>query len=71
VVDASTSATIADAQFDSTMARTSSDDFILKVSSKNNGSHHLVMVTEDMAPGDEFPTHKHLDALYRKRNCSR
>ncbi|HEX2666067.1 MAG TPA: cupin domain-containing protein [Candidatus Acidoferrum sp.] len=35
-------------------------DFILKVSPKNNGSQHLVMVTEDMAPGDEFPTHKHL-----------
>ena len=35
-------------------------DFILKVSPKNNGSRHLVMVTEDMAPGDEFPTHKHL-----------
>ena len=36
-------------------------DFILKVSPKNNGSQHLVMGTEDMAPGDEFPTHKHLD----------
>jgi quercetin dioxygenase-like cupin family protein len=35
-------------------------DFILKVSPKNNGSQHLVMVTEDMAPGDEFPMHKHL-----------
>lgn len=35
-------------------------DFILKVSPKNNGSQRLVMVTEDMAPGDEFPTHKHL-----------
>ena len=35
-------------------------DFILKVSPKNNGSQHLVMVTEDMAPGDEIPTHKHL-----------
>jgi quercetin dioxygenase-like cupin family protein len=35
-------------------------DFILKVSTKNNGSRHLVMGTEDMAPGDEFPTHKHL-----------
>jgi quercetin dioxygenase-like cupin family protein len=36
-------------------------DFILKVSPKNNGSQHLVMGTEDMAPGDEFPTHKHLE----------
>jgi quercetin dioxygenase-like cupin family protein len=35
-------------------------DFILKVSPKNNGSQHLVMVTEDMAPGDAIPTHKHL-----------
>src|SRR6516164_11724029 len=36
-------------------------EFVLKVSPKNNGSQHLVMVTEDMVPGDEFPTHKHLD----------
>ncbi len=35
-------------------------EFILKVSPKNNGSQHLVMGTEDMAPGDEIPTHKHL-----------
>src|SRR5690348_11890280 len=35
-------------------------DFILKVSPKNNGSQHLVMLTEDMAPGDEIPAHKHL-----------
>ena len=35
-------------------------DFILKVSQKNNGSQHLVMGTEDITPGDEFPTHKHL-----------
>jgi quercetin dioxygenase-like cupin family protein len=35
-------------------------DFILKVSPKNNGSQHLVMGTEDITPGDEFPTHKHL-----------
>ena len=34
--------------------------FMLKVSPKNNGSQHLVMGTEDVAPGDEFPTHKHL-----------
>ena len=37
-----------------------SSDFILKVSPKNNGSQHLVMGTEDMAPGNEFPMHKHL-----------
>ncbi len=35
-------------------------DFILKVSPKNNGSQHLVMGTEDITPGDEFPLHKHL-----------
>jgi len=35
-------------------------DFILKVSPQNNGSQHLVMGTEDMVPGDEFPMHKHL-----------
>ena len=35
-------------------------DFILKVSPKNNSSQHLVMGTEDMHPGDEFPMHKHL-----------
>jgi quercetin dioxygenase-like cupin family protein len=35
-------------------------DFILKVSPKNNGSQHLVMVTEDLPPGEEIPTHKHL-----------
>lgn len=35
-------------------------DFFLKVSPKNNGSQHLVFGTEDMAPGDEFPTHQHL-----------
>lgn len=34
--------------------------FIIKVSPKNNGSRHLVFGTEDMAPGDEIPTHKHL-----------
>jgi len=35
-------------------------DFILKASPKNNGSQHLVMGTEDMHPGDEFPMHQHL-----------
>jgi len=33
---------------------------MLKVSPKNNGSQYLVMGTEDVSPGDEFPTHKHL-----------
>jgi quercetin dioxygenase-like cupin family protein len=35
-------------------------DLMLKVSPKNNGSQHLVMGTEDIVPGDEFPLHKHL-----------
>ena len=35
-------------------------DFMLKVTPKSNGSQHLIMGIEDMAPGDEFPTHKHL-----------
>ena len=35
-------------------------DFMLKVSPKNNGSQHLVLGTEDMAPGNEFPRHRHL-----------
>ncbi len=35
-------------------------DFILKVSPKNNGSQYLVMLTENMDPGGEIPTHKHL-----------
>jgi quercetin dioxygenase-like cupin family protein len=34
--------------------------FILKVSSKNNGSQHLVLTIGDMAPGGAIPTHKHL-----------
>jgi len=34
--------------------------FTLKVSPKNNGSQHLVLVTGDMAPGGAIPTHKHL-----------
>lgn len=35
--------------------------FMLKVSPKNNGSQHLVLGTEDLLPGDEIPTHKHLE----------
>jgi quercetin dioxygenase-like cupin family protein len=34
--------------------------FIIKVSPKNNGSQHLVLLTDDMASGDAIPTHKHL-----------
>jgi quercetin dioxygenase-like cupin family protein len=34
--------------------------FTLKVSPKNNGSQHLVLGTEDLAPGDNIPRHKHL-----------
>ena len=36
-----------------------SGHFIVKVSPKSNGSQHLVMATEDVAPGDQFPMHKH------------
>ena len=35
-------------------------EFILKVSRQNNDSQHLVMLTEEMNPGDEIPAHKHL-----------
>jgi quercetin dioxygenase-like cupin family protein len=34
--------------------------FMLKVSPENNGSQHLVLLTEDLQPGDKIPTHKHL-----------
>ena len=33
---------------------------MLKVSPKNNGSQHLVLVTEDLQPGDTIPRHQHL-----------
>ncbi len=36
--------------------------FTLKVDPKNGGSEHIVLVTEDMAPGDTIPTHRHPDA---------
>lgn len=35
--------------------------FILKVTPKANGSEHLVLGTEDIAPGAVIPTHKHLE----------
>jgi quercetin dioxygenase-like cupin family protein len=34
--------------------------FMMKVSPKNNGSQHLVLLTDDLPPGDGIPTHKHL-----------
>jgi quercetin dioxygenase-like cupin family protein len=34
--------------------------FTLKVSPENNGSKHLVLVTEDLQPGDTIPRHQHL-----------
>lgn len=34
--------------------------FMLKVSPKNNGSQHLVLGTEELAPGAAIPKHKHL-----------
>jgi quercetin dioxygenase-like cupin family protein len=39
---------------------TDAGGFILKVSPKNNGSQLLVLITEDLAPGEAIPTHKHL-----------
>src|SRR5437667_1468989 len=33
--------------------------FILKVDPKNGASQHLVMFTEDLAPGASIPRHKH------------
>ncbi|MGZ4867320.1 MAG: cupin domain-containing protein [Candidatus Angelobacter sp.] len=34
--------------------------FMLKVSPKNNGSQHLVLGIEELAPGAALPKHKHL-----------
>jgi quercetin dioxygenase-like cupin family protein len=34
--------------------------FMLKVSPENNGSEHLVLVTEDLPPGEDIATHQHL-----------
>jgi mannose-6-phosphate isomerase-like protein (cupin superfamily) len=34
--------------------------FMLKVSPKNNGSHHLVLGTEELPPGALIRTHKHM-----------
>jgi len=36
-----------------------STQFLLKVDPRNNGSQHLVVGTEDIAPGVSIPTHKH------------
>ena len=33
--------------------------FTVKVDPKNGGSEHMVVVTEDMAPGDRIPIHRH------------
>lgn len=33
--------------------------FLLKVDPKNGGSSHLVFGTEDLAPGETIPTHRH------------
>jgi quercetin dioxygenase-like cupin family protein len=37
-----------------------SSEFMLKVSPKNNGSQHLVLGTEEIAPGGRIRKHKHL-----------
>ena len=36
--------------------------FVLKVDPINGGSEHLVVGTEDIAPGDSIATHRHPDA---------
>src|SRR6476661_8095402 len=33
--------------------------FMLKVDPKTNGSQHLIVGTEEIAPGASIPTHKH------------
>ncbi len=33
--------------------------FTVKVDPKNGGSEHMTVVTEDMAPGDRIPIHRH------------
>jgi quercetin dioxygenase-like cupin family protein len=33
--------------------------FTVKIDPKNSGSEHMVVVMEDMAPGDKIPTHRH------------
>ena len=38
---------------------TPATQFILKVDPKTNGSKHLVVGTENIAPGASIPTHKH------------
>ena len=37
-----------------------SSQFMLKVSPKNNGSQHLVLGTEELAPGASIQKHRHL-----------
>jgi quercetin dioxygenase-like cupin family protein len=36
------------------------NDFILKIGRKTNGSKHLLVVTEEIPPGGMIPKHKHL-----------
>ena len=36
--------------------------FTVKVDPQNGGSEHIVVIWEDMAPGDGIPTHLHPDA---------
>ncbi len=33
--------------------------FMVKVDPKNGGSEHMAVVTEDMAPGNRIPVHRH------------
>ena len=36
--------------------------FTLKVDPKSGGSERMVVIAEEMAPGDKIPTHRHPDA---------
>src|ERR1700756_2219471 len=38
---------------------TPASQFLLKVDPKTNGSQHMVVGTEEIAPGASIPTHKH------------
>src|SRR5260221_14423759 len=38
--------------------------FTLKIGPKNSGSQTMAVVTEDMAPGDKIPIHRHPHADY-------
>jgi quercetin dioxygenase-like cupin family protein len=51
---------VSDAPAQSGVKPTDPVPFILKVSPKNNGSEHLVLITEDLPQGGSIAKHKHL-----------